>query len=195
VEASIALESELAHLLRHKRNLPEREKTFNRSVLSWDVPIDVNNEDIVSKVKEDLLNFGKEFKRRGDSIRERAVILASINYLATNVPSCVLEHLGREIQNFPSGSQTPVRDALARSKSLDCSRSLRRGLVKKNSSSYSLDCNNGIQSLPYAAPFQAVILFSKSLLNHHLSLAFSLSTSQLTLLGSQLFPHGTVQKT
>jgi hypothetical protein len=118
--------------------------------------------------------------RKGDAFRERALVLASINYLARHLPCCVLDHLGREVRQAEHRSlfqdqRTPSTASLSASSSsmsssptdsdwdnschfLDDDSKITgyRTLTKIQS----LDAQQGvILDLPFVAPFQGVVLF------------------------------------
>lgn len=140
--------------------------------------IDSDNGRTMASIREDLLKLGSAIlsSRKGDALRERALVLASINYLASNVPCCVLDHLGREVRQAENRSvlqdQSTPSTASYSSSSItsgstddwdnsccfidEDTKSEHRSLTKF----HSLDSEEGvILDLPYVAPFQGVVLF------------------------------------
>jgi hypothetical protein len=158
-----------------KYSIPRR-FSFN-SLTSGDFQAD--DERTIASIREDLLKIGCAVltSRKGDAFRERAVVLASINYLARNVPCCVLDHLGREVRQAESRSlfqdqSTPSTASYSSSSMssgssddwdescylLEESKSHCRSLTRIQS----LGSREGlILDLPYVAPFQGVALFGK----------------------------------
>jgi class 3 adenylate cyclase len=55
---------------------------------------------MLQNIRSELEQVGRMIvtQKTGEKFLQRAHILASINWLATNVPSCVLDHLGQEIR-------------------------------------------------------------------------------------------------
>ena len=73
---------------------------------------------MLHNIRSDLEKLGQMIvkKKDGEGFLRRAHILASINMLAANVPSCVLEHLGEEIREAlqfnPDGARSKAVDSL-----------------------------------------------------------------------------------
>ena len=154
-----------------------------RSASLTDSGIDTFNEEQMLAIKEDLLKVGNMFaSQECEGFRERARVLASINYLSRHVPSCVLDHLGREVR---SGQPTilPVdqdSSPLSQSKSIsssdtegdwdcstnsamdisDCPSSFCRQTSK--TTFFSASSQEGvILGLPYVSPSYGAVLFGK----------------------------------
>jgi len=55
---------------------------------------------MLQSIRSELEQVGRMIvaKKDGEKFLQRAHILASINWLATNIPACVLDHLGKEIR-------------------------------------------------------------------------------------------------
>jgi class 3 adenylate cyclase len=75
---------------------------------------------MLQSIRSELEKVGRMIvaKKDGEGFLIRAHILASINMLATNVPSCVLEHLGNEIKqslDFKADFSKPKVDKLVTS--------------------------------------------------------------------------------
>ena len=68
---------------------------------------------MLQSIRADLEKVGRMIvsKKDGQQFLKRAQILASINWLATNVPTCVLDHLGKEIRDIldPAGKYKSLR--------------------------------------------------------------------------------------
>lgn len=142
---------------------------FSRSSSSLD--IDVPELDDPVEGMRMFLNIRSELEKvgrmvisnpQGAKFLERAQILASINYLSTNVPSCVLDHLGQEIRTkLPTlSTNTDLRS----STSSNGSRRSRRASLRRTLSLRSAQSDDGITDLPYVTDFQGAIMFGKLLL-------------------------------
>jgi hypothetical protein len=151
--------------------------------------LDTDDEGTMASIREDLLTLAGTLlaSRKGDAFRERALVLASINYLARNVPCCVLDHLGREVRQadhrslFPDQPSTPTTMAnscdssSSASMSSSCPTDGGWNLMDDDDSRFtgyrtltriqSLDAQTKgvILDLPFVAPFQGVVLFGKPL--------------------------------
>ena len=62
---------------------------------------------LLQNIRSELEQVGRLIvaKKTGEKFLQRAHILASINWLATNVPACVLDHLGQEIRRNLENAQ------------------------------------------------------------------------------------------
>jgi hypothetical protein len=101
-------------------------------------------------IKADLEKVGRMIvEKNGEKFLQRAQVLASINYLAANVPSCVIQHLGQEI-NEKVQKKNPKSP---RNKSTFSVLSMPKG-----STSDSGDCG-----LPYVSVFECALLFGTSI--------------------------------
>jgi hypothetical protein len=152
--------------------------------------LDTDDEGTMASIRDDLLTLAGTLlaSRKGDAFRERALVLASINYLARNVPCCVLDHLGREVRQadhrslfVPDQPSTPTTmascDSSSSSASVSSSCPTDGGwnLMDDDDSRFtgyrtltriqSLDAQTKgvILDLPFVAPFQGVVLFGKPL--------------------------------
>lgn len=130
-----------------------------------EAPIEISDVESLTRLKSDLLNLGNIFaSSQGQQFRERAKTLTSISYLAANVPSSVLDHLGREVRHFEMKSR--FEDSMTSFHFPENAPSASEGQCKrksKRSSFYSFDSpNDTISSLPYVAPFDAAVIFGMS---------------------------------
>ena len=159
VSASLATYSTSHTPVRAKMN-PEIHRVPSQVELT--APIDVQDEDVLSKVKQDLLSLGNMFANQGTAFRERATTLASINYLAANVPSSVLEHLGREVRHFSAEVNIAKSDLAPILETQECETGDPQRCGRP--SLYSADSSDAlISSLPYVAPSLGAVLFCKIL--------------------------------
>lgn len=186
-----------------------------RSASLTDSGIDTFNEEHMLAIKEDLLKVGNMFaSQQCEGFRERARVLASINYLSRHVPSCVLDHLGREIR---SGQPTIVpvdQDSSPLNQSVsinssdtegdwDCSATSTMDVSECQSSVcrqtsqttfFSASSQEGvILGLPYVSPSYGAVLFGKIRMG---KITFTLTGvgMQLTLQALLRCPHGLVPK-
>jgi hypothetical protein len=172
--------------------------------------VDADDDELtMAYVREELLKLGNTIirSRKGDAFRERALVLASINYLARNVPCCVLDHLGREVRQAENRSlfqrqETPSTASCSDSSSRTSESTWDNScyvIDEDNVSNcrtltkiQSLDTQQGvILDLPYVAPFQGVVLFGKlkrfiTTGTHDVLCVFC----QSTLLGSRNYQQG-----
>jgi hypothetical protein len=140
--------------------------------------IDTDDEGMMASIREDLLMLGTLLaSRKGDAFRERALVLASINYLARNVPCCVLDHLGREVRQAEHRSlfqdqHTPSTASCCSSSSMSSSPTDGWNMIDDDSKITGYRTLTRIQSLdaqtegmildlPFVAPFQGVVLLGK----------------------------------
>lgn len=70
---------------------------------------------MLQSIRSELEQVGRMIvtQKTGEKFLQRAHILASINWLATNVPSCVLDHLGQEIREGMKANECPLQENAA----------------------------------------------------------------------------------
>lgn len=96
----------------------------------------------------------------GEKILQRAHVLASINYLAANVPSSVIQHLGNEIQERIDDTVETQSLTVNNSPSMKSAQPFPRANNHESAIGQCLS-STGKYHLPFISDFECALLFGK----------------------------------